>query len=652
MSRMPPAPDLLPSSLLPAAAGHPLVRATGPLFPRITPDPARPEVRLAATDDGRRAATLTWPDRPLRADLTVETFPELGVIRLSGEVRHTGPAGTAPVRVVGLQMLDVAFGLAEFGPPTIHHMAAGPLRGGFPPTAFAPRRTTLPTGPERSSLRLSSAGRDLPMMRVSDTADSAGLMAGVDWPGSWRLDLSVDPGGPGEGPRLRLAAGPVGVDVLLEPGESLPVPGAFVGFWTGSATRGADLLRRYLRTLRATPRAVPVVRTLFPAFGNAVTAADVSAAFAAAKAAGAGGVVIDGGWAAGIGRGRDEGPSACGFRPDPARFPDGLRPLADAARQAGLAFGAAVDPERIHTSAPAVAADPERFLIPGDADPSIYSGMAAPDFGRADVREWLLGELDALIAGAGLTWLRLDSGLDPAPILASADEPGRSGASELRHAAGLAALWTELRRRHPELVVEFGPAGGRRLHAGLFAVADVFRVGWGREDPAALRRMLFGAADFLPPDRLTAEAADPKAFLAAAAVPSLGGRWADPAAWKTLAALHRRFGKFLGGDVYAVTADPAAPGDADGRQYHDSATGGGLVLYAAAARPASAAPVRLTGLSADASYHLHNPLAGADVYRTGRMLADEGLSPAEPPFAGPWTVIEYRPVNGMMSAEG
>src|SRR6202011_2481771 len=42
------------------------------------------------------------------------------------------------------------------------------------------------------------------------------------------------------------------------------------------------------------------------------------------------------------------------------------------------------------------------------------------------------------------------------------DPPGRRGITQIRHVTGFLAFWDELRRRHPNLLIDCCASGGRR----------------------------------------------------------------------------------------------------------------------------------------------------------------------------------------------
>lgn len=52
--------------------------------------------------------------------------------------------------------------------------------------------------------------------------------------------------------------------------------------------------------------------------------------------------------------------------------------------------------------------------------------------------------------------------MDPLAFWRAADAPDRQGITEIRHVTGYLAYWDELRRRHPEMLIDSCASGGRR----------------------------------------------------------------------------------------------------------------------------------------------------------------------------------------------
>jgi alpha-galactosidase len=660
------------SSLFPAQVDHPFVRAAGrrPILPRISsfgssPDPAAaftPPDRFEDSGPGGRGLTLSAAVRntPLRLTVRFRFAPRGDAVRIAGEIAHVGSAHAAQARVAGLGLPAPGFDAAVLGSPTLHHAAGGPIRGCFPPSAPTVGRTTLLIGlSDEVGFRLQSAGRrDLPYFRLTDAADSAGLFAGLEWAGDWTVDFRIRRDD--AGPALSVLAMIDGVDAVLEPGESLPLPAVFYGLYRGDSAAGADALRRYLRGLRPNSRPAPTAWSSFTGFGSDVCEALLAPQIAFAVDLGCEYFVVDAGWNAGAGKGRDTAGAAAGFREARDRFPQGLRCLADTVDKFGMGFGLGVEIERAHTAGEFARARPDGLLLPPGVDPEHYVGPATPDFGRRDVCEWAIAGIDELVERYRPAWLRLDAPLDPGPLLAAADEPGRAGLTALRYYAGLAAVLDEVRRRRRDLLIEHGWCGGRRLHAGLWAVGDLFRLCDRAVDPDIARRLRFAAAEFFPPEATAVEPGfdpdrpdevGPEAFAGALV---LGGdlrTWspARRAAVRAAVELFRRLRPLLAADSYPLCPEPTSPADADGRQFHDPATRRGLLLAYTDGSAASAASLRLRHLEPAVSYRLGVPGTNETFYRTGRMLMEGGL---ELPGAGALPgrrdrrLLAYEAVNG------
>src|SRR6202041_2770703 len=59
-----------------------------------------------------------------------------------------------------------------------------------------------------------------------------------------------------------------------------------------------------------------------------------------------------------------------------------------------------------------------------------------------------------LITKEGIDIFRQDCNFAPAPFWAQADAPDRQGITEIRYVEGLLRFWDELRRRHPQLILD------------------------------------------------------------------------------------------------------------------------------------------------------------------------------------------------------
>jgi alpha-galactosidase len=295
---------------------------------------------------------------------------------------------------------------------------------------------------------------------------------------------------------------------------------------------------------------------------------------------------------------------------DPERYPRGLRPLADRCRAAGLDLGLWYSPEWGYDSMPVVQAHPEW----ADANGRLR-------LERPEPRDWFLGEVERM-ADEGITCYRQDWYMtyeDP--------EPDRQGIVELTHFEGLYAMWDELRRRHPDWVMEGCCGGGRRIDLETLA-----RFHWHQKsdrwfDVESDQCSLHGANLFLPGGLInipTQGTSDYETWSSFAGQFSLGWHPLDAEFPHEQAAaqvaLYKRVRDRLDGDFYPLT--PCAL-DAPwlGFQFHDPDTDHGLVLvFRRPNAEAETCTVRLRGLAPDRTYAIAYA-NGDETTATGARLA-------------------------------
>lgn len=76
--------------------------------------------------------------------------------------------------------------------------------------------------------------------------------------------------------------------------------------------------------------------------------------------------------------------------------------------------------------------------------------------------KWLVGHVDKLLVDNGIDLYRQDFNIDPLLFWRGNDAPDRQGITEIKHVMGYLAYWDELRRRHPDMLIDSCASGGRR----------------------------------------------------------------------------------------------------------------------------------------------------------------------------------------------
>jgi alpha-galactosidase len=143
------------------------------------------------------------------------------------------------------------------------------------------------------------------------------------------------------------------------------------------------------------------------------------------------------------------------WEPDSLRFPRGLRAVADHAHASGLKLVVWFEPERVTPGTWLYDQHPEWLL-------GKESGTKLLNLGNPQARHWLTDQVDKLLTEQGIDLYRQDFNIDPLGYWRANDPPDRQGLTELHHVEGYLAYWDELRRRHPDLLIDSCASGGRR----------------------------------------------------------------------------------------------------------------------------------------------------------------------------------------------
>ena len=192
--------------------------------------------------------------------------------------------------------------------------------------------------------------------------------------------------------------------------------------------------------------------------------------------------VLDDGWF----RGRSDDTSSLGdWEADPAKYPQGLGPLASHVTGLGMQFGLWVEPEMVNPDSELLRAHPDWAL--GDEKSPTARNQLVLDLRRRKVRDYLFARLDALLSELPVSYLKWDHNRDHAP----------SGG--IAQVEGAYDLLRRIRAAHPSVEIESCAGGGGRIDAGIARYTHRFWVS-DNTDPAARIAMQRGFLAFMPPE--------------------------------------------------------------------------------------------------------------------------------------------------------
>jgi len=396
-------------------------------------------------------------------------------------------------------------------------------KGAGEPTKIGTHDVDVPVGYQwkgmSSTYAIDAPPREIiPWMMVEQQQTEAGWYAGIEFSGRTRMTLQRN---------AERLYGEIGLNpepgpfrTRLEPQETFETPTIFLGACTGGADGLGNVLRPWVRTVLMNP--VTWKNPDFPmlvnnSWGSGMEVNETIAKRMIRDSAELGLEMfhLDAGWFLGVGD----------WTPDPKKFANGLAVISDYAHAHGLKFGlwvnwaeAGVDtnPGALNVFNPStrdwLVAD-----VPANWKPDPFVGRTV-DLGVPAVREYAEREVQRIVRDDRLDMLEHD-GYVVAKSCVRTDHPHAPGAyasTVLKEVSGVDLpiqasstdvsyhsvrsyydIYSQLRRTHPDLLLEICDNGGRMVDFGSAAHGDYFSI-TDSYDPLSNRQAFFDASHVLP----------------------------------------------------------------------------------------------------------------------------------------------------------
>jgi alpha-galactosidase len=231
--------------------------------------------------------------------------------------------------------------------------------------------------------------------------------------------------------------------------------------------------------------------------------------------------------------------------------------------------------------------------------------------------------------------------------------PEEAAMLEIEYINGLYSFMDELKKKHPELIIDGCAAGGRRLDFEMIRRSVVLWRSdscWGdREYPRNVQAMTMGLSRWLPLHGLGAASASTTALRS-----GLGGcgsfaiNYNDSNAVESLRKhleLYLPIRNVFSGDFYPLTKWTLNPDEPLAYQFHDSKSGAGIIQFFWNGKQTNAS-IRIfpKGLQPERTYVLQDWDLRTSLRVTGDQLMKDGLALPEQEYENA-IVLEYRPVK-------
>jgi alpha-galactosidase len=308
-----------------------------------------------------------------------------------------------------------------------------------------------------------------------------GLVGAIGWTGQWMVKCQRN------GSEFRLQMGQQATHFVLHPGERIRTPRMLLIEWQGSDRFiGQNELRQllvayYLPRVNGKIAMPPVAHTgayvlifddiarktgrnpltILPTLQqsdldgkshfadpnaalNYVTAQNQLSLIRGLPKVGVEAYWLDAGWFEGL------WPGGRGSWVPNKSFPDGLRPLGDAAHQAGMKFLLWFDPEGVARGSLIEKEHPEWVLH--RPEEGLWGGIFR--FSDPVAVKWIADLISERIRNWGIDIFRNDRNTNPLPFWQIADAPDRQGITEIKQIEGLYTFWDTLRERFPAIEID------------------------------------------------------------------------------------------------------------------------------------------------------------------------------------------------------
>ncbi|MCX6226600.1 MAG: alpha-galactosidase [Bacteroidia bacterium] len=393
-------------------------------------------------------------------------------------------------------VIDYSFVSEEKGTFVLHHASGSSAQR----TDFQPIDDKLEIG--KSTYMTPVGGRSsdntaFPFFNI-EMPGQQGIMMAVGWTGKWYADVRQS-----DEKTVFLKSGMKKMRIKLNPKEEIRTPKICLLFWEGADRMiGHNQFRQFVlahhtRKINGNHQELPFSTFLAregPPPCNEHTCATESFAVAMINRHKQFNIVpevfwLDAGWYFCKGTWWQVG----NWIPNKENFPNGFKPVTDAAHQVGAKFLLWFEPERVTEGTQFAGLNPEWLIKLPDNKNILFN------LGNKDARVWLTDYISGFLKNEGIDYYRQDFNFDPMPFWEANDKPDRIGISEIRHIEGLYAYWDSLLERFPNLLIDNCASGGRRIDLETISRSSpLWRTDYQYGEPNGSQSIMYGLSYYIP----------------------------------------------------------------------------------------------------------------------------------------------------------
>ena len=469
--------------------------------------------------------------------------------------------------------------------------------------------------------------------------DESGLMMAVGWSGQWASSFKKI-----SSTTLQVQAGMEITYLKLHPGEEIRTPAMLLLFWSGGDNlRGHNLFRRLLVDhYSPTPGGVPAQPPVAASPHGTIGFCDSTAA---TMIQGINNVAdnltpidtwwIDAGWYECLSIPNVAPWNSVGtWQPDPVRYPNGMKPVADAAHARGLKFLLWFEVERAVQDTWIYDNHPDWLLQHGALPPDILyqDPFYLVNFGHPDALAWAKTTFSQMIQDVGIDIYRIDLNMDPLYYWRHGEPWDRRGINEIKHITGWYEYLDTLMQENPDLLIDNCAGGGRRLDFEMVRRSVSLTPSDYLWEPVGEQAMTYALSLWIPLHGIGSVSLNPYDFRSGMGTSfvSVFDFYNSPSSWSTATSLLNEYlplQQLYWGDFYPLTPYSVNSADWMAWQYDRPDLDQGFVqAFRRSGSATGAMTFMLQGLESAANYTVNNVDFPGPKTRTGAELMMTGLT--------------------------
>lgn len=459
--------------------------------------------KLKSKEPNAEETLYTYSDKSsgLVIKCTVTSFTDFPSVEWVLKFSNTSGLNTPILEKVAV--VDYSFNAGTKGSFVLHHAKGSNAEK----TDFQPIDENVEVG--KNIYMTPSGGRSsdhtaLPFFNI-EMPGHQGIMVAVGWTGKWYADVLQS-----DGKSISLKSGMEKMHLVLNPKEEIRTSKICLLFWKGDDRMiGHNQFRQLI--LAHHSRKIDGHFAEYPLSGSfdggdpapCLEYECLTEEFAVAlvKRYQQFGILpelfwLDAGWYTGCdGLDKDGkwGFNVGNWTVEKKRFPNGLRPVADAVHQTGAKFMVWFEPERVRPETQLDKEHPE-WLIKLPKKNNYLLNL-----GNKEALNYLITYTINFLEKEGIDYYRQDFNFDPKPYWDANDKPDRIGISEIRHIEGLYTFWDSLLVHFPKLLIDNCASGRRRLDLETTSrSAPLWRTDYQYDEPNGSQCHTYGLNFYLP----------------------------------------------------------------------------------------------------------------------------------------------------------